>query len=326
MKRLIGISVSFFILAIIIYKVGTKEFIDNFKNIDLVFLTISLLFFIPQTIISAIRWQWILHPHCEVGLGKATSVILAANSLNAVLPSKIGDFAKALFHKNHEGLELTKGIYLTIMERVLDVAALCFVLLCGALLIPESNNMVKLFILFSFLIIVITICIFSFDIKHMVSSMISERIRTKYNLDVYLNKWQELIELQKSAKRNFIKIILVSILLWFLHITQIYFFFLSFNATVPLVIVLALVPVCIFVGLIPISFAGIGTRDASLIYFFSPYAPASIMAGIGILVSSRYFIPALVGLPFLHRLGFSIKDVKKSSSSAFDTLDDSSSK
>jgi uncharacterized membrane protein YbhN (UPF0104 family) len=77
--------------------------------------------------------------------------------------------------------------------------------------------------------------------------------------------------------------------------------------------VFAYVPLSIFVGLIPISFGGIGTRDAALIYLFSPYESSSTMAGIGILCSFRYFVPALFGLPFLDRLGFKPQEIKRES-------------
>ena len=58
-------------------------------------------------------------------------------------------------------------------------------------------------------------------------------------------------------------------------------------------------PLAMFVGLLPISLFGVGTRDAAIIYLFSAYHPAEVMAGVGLYVSLRYFVPAAAGLPFL---------------------------
>ena len=65
----------------------------------------------------------------------------------------------------------------------------------------------------------------------------------------------------------------------------------------PTTAILGLVPVAIIIGLIPITLAGIGTRDAALIVLFSPWASAEMMAGAALLSHLRYFLPGLAGLP-----------------------------
>ena len=55
----------------------------------------------------------------------------------------------------------------------------------------------------------------------------------------------------------------------------------------------------IFVGLLPLSFAGVGTRDAALIFFYSSYFDAEFGAALGLLCTLRYVIPGVAGLPFL---------------------------
>jgi uncharacterized membrane protein YbhN (UPF0104 family) len=51
--------------------------------------------------------------------------------------------------------------------------------------------------------------------------------------------------------------------------------------------------------LLPLTLAGIGTRDAALILFYRPYLNAPTAAALGILCTMRYVLPALGGLPFL---------------------------
>ncbi len=62
---------------------------------------------------------------------------------------------------------------------------------------------------------------------------------------------------------------------------------------------LALSPLAILAGLLPLTFAGVGTRDAALIVFYQPYFNAPTAAALGLLCTSRYIIPAIAGLPFL---------------------------
>lgn len=310
---MIGICISLGILAVIFLKIDINEFIHNFKNINLLYFAISLLFFVPQTYVSAKRWQLILEPQCVISLWKSTTLILASSTLNVILPSKVGDFAKALFLKRSDGLELSKGFSLTFIEKILDVAGLCAVLLLGTIFIPNGNSIVRLSIVFSFCIIGAAIFMFSYDMRRLKLDRLASKIGVEKRFTAFLNEWQDSVRTLKRDKRELITIISLSIFLWFLHIGQIYLFFLSLNSAVSPMVVLTYVPLSIFVGLIPISFGGIGTRDAALIYLFSPYESSSVMAGIGILCSFRYFVPALFGLPFLDRLGFKPQEIKRES-------------
>jgi uncharacterized protein (TIRG00374 family) len=309
----IGICISLAILAVIFLKIDINEFIHNFKNLNLLYFAISLIFFIPQTYVSAKRWQWILAPQCVISLWKSATLILASSTLNIILPSKVGDFAKALFLKRSDGLELSKGFSLTFIEKILDVAGLCVVLLASAIFVPNDNGIVRLSLGFSFFIIILTIVLFSYDTRRLKLNWLASKIGVEKRLSAFFEDWQESVSTQRRDKRRFLAIICVSLLLWFLHIGQVYLFFLSLNSAVSPMVVFTYVPISIFVGLIPISFGGIGTRDAALIYLFSPYESPSVMAGIGILCSFRYFVPALFGLPFIGQLGFKPEEIKRES-------------
>ena len=62
---------------------------------------------------------------------------------------------------------------------------------------------------------------------------------------------------------------------------------------------LAIMPLAILAGLLPLTFAGVGTRDAAIIATYLPFMPAATGAALGILCTSRYIVPAIIGLPML---------------------------
>lgn len=103
--------------------------------------------------------------------------------------------------------------------------------------------------------------------------------------------WQDKVQL--------LKITVTSVFIWFLHLLQIWFFILALKAWTPLLANLALSPLAILAGLLPLTFAGVGTRDAALIFFYQPYFDATTAAALGLLCTSRYLLPAVGGLPFL---------------------------
>jgi len=53
--------------------------------------------------------------------------------------------------------------------------------------------------------------------------------------------------------------------------------------------------------MIPLTFAGMGTRDTAFILLFSKFYEPSLMVSFGMLFSLRYFLPGLIGLIWLRK-------------------------
>tara|TARA_B110000438_G_C15300639_1_gene431013 strand:- start:62 stop:346 length:285 start_codon:yes stop_codon:yes gene_type:complete len=65
----------------------------------------------------------------------------------------------------------------------------------------------------------------------------------------------------------------------------------------------ALAPLAIFLGQLPLTLGGMGTRDLAFINLFSEYATESALLSVGILFSIfRYWLISLLGIPFMLRL------------------------
>lgn len=114
-----------------------------------------------------------------------------------------------------------------------------------------------------------------------------------------ITAWDDMHGYFWHDKAQLVKITATSIFLWFLHLLQIWLFILALKAWVPFVAAFALSPLAILAGLLPFTFAGVGTRDAALIMFYRPFFDAPTAAALGLLCTSRYLLPALAGLPFL---------------------------
>ncbi len=58
----------------------------------------------------------------------------------------------------------------------------------------------------------------------------------------------------------------------------------------------------IFIGLLPVTFAGVGTRDAAMLYFLGPATGKGVALALGVFATLRYVLAGLAGLPFIVRL------------------------
>lgn len=291
------------ILYLIYSKISLRVFGQTFVRMERSWFWLALSVFLLSALISSYRYMLVLCQEAEISLGKSLKLYLASNSLNMVFPAKMGEMSKAIFLKKDGIISFSKALPSVIVEKILDLGGLSTIMIVGLVFIPESEMLTKgvkivlgglgLLLLCPFLIIIF------YDIRKLKLSNLFKRVS-------FLEKaysGMEGIILGVRANRTRLNIIcFLSVLLWFIQVLQIFFFFRAFSAEAKLSLTAALVPVALFVGLIPVAFAGIGTRDKALIVLFGWYGyPEALMAAVGVMCTLRYIVPALAGLPFMFR-------------------------
>jgi len=315
MKRLISIAVSVIILSIIYSKIDLRGLAEIFRNSDRFWMPVSLGMVVPITLFTAWRLQQLVPRGTGLGFGEANRLILAASVLNMVLPSKMGDIAKAYFIRERGYLSGSLSLSLVVFEKSCDLLSLLLWCVFGLLLYPKKDPLFWTMTVGVAAGLAVGLSILGSrqfaDLFFKIAQKISpQKIRKK--LQKLQVSWGEMHDYFWSDKRQLIKIAVTSIFIWFLHLLQIWFFILALKAWAPFLASLALSPLAILAGLLPLTFAGVGTRDAALVIFYRPYFDATVAAALGLLCTARYFLPAIGGLPFLGQYLTAVKQMKKS--------------
>ena len=86
-----------------------------------------------------------------------------------------------------------------------------------------------------------------------------------------------------------------------LHLAQFSFALRAAGGAADMALLWSRMPMAIFVGLLPVTFAGVGTRDAAMLYFLGPTTGMGVALALGIFATIRYVLIALCGLPFILR-------------------------
>jgi len=303
-KRIVSLVIGLGILAIIYTRINIAGIADAFRGSNLELLIIGLLLVIPITMITSWRLQCLMPNGMALNFAEANRLVLAASSLNMILPSKAGDFAKAYFMADRGYIKGSLALSLVIFEKTCDFMSLLVWCAFGLFLYPEKDAIFWL----------LTLCIagglflglfmlgskkFSHGFFLMVQRVVPEKTGEKFlQLDA---AWNEMHVFFWGDRRNLCKVAITSVFLWFLHLFQIWLFILALGLFTPLIISLALSSIAILIGLLPLTFAGIGTRDAAIIALYHPYFSAASGAALGLLCTTRYLMPAIGGLPFLGR-------------------------
>ncbi|KAI9130991.1 lysylphosphatidylglycerol synthase transmembrane domain-containing protein [Acaryochloris sp. CCMEE 5410] len=313
-KRPISIAVSVLILCIIYSKIDFQGLIEVFRNCDLMWMVISLGMVIPLTGFTSWRLQQLMPSGSGMGAGEANKLVLAASTLNMVLPSKMGDIAKAYFIRDRGYLSGTLSVSLVVFEKTCDMLSLLFWCAFGLILYPQKDAF--FWTMTAGVVAGVTLGllllgsapfanVFFGTFRKITPKGISRKFKSLQE------SWQEMQQHFWKDRVQLAKVSGTSIFIWFLHMVQIWFFTLALKATVPFIVSLALSPLAILAGLLPLTFAGVGTRDAALIALYANYFDEPTGAALGLLCTMRYFLPAIGGLPFLRTYLATLKTQQK---------------
>ncbi len=286
-KRLLLLLFTIVIVSILIMSVDAEVAIEALKGANWWYIVAAALVTLMFPLLCAIRWNLIvLQMGRNLGVWESFKIVMAAWPLGTITPAKSGDLIKVLFLKKILPYSKTTGVILA--ERLMDVVSLCVYSVIGGILYGFEQA-----VLFSGTILVGVAVFFVLS----TSSMI------KY----VPQKWRTLVEnvLDASKRmclhwRTFILIAIVSLFNWYLSFFQVWLCYLAFHVSVPMSFTIGAFPLCIFIGLIPVTISGMGTRDSAIIYLFKDYAPYEINLAVGLFYSLfGYWILSLMGIPFM---------------------------
>lgn len=301
MKRILALIISVLIMILIFSRVDMSRFAETVAGANPWLFAAALVMFIPQILLTAWRWQVMTRKSIPLSVGESASLILAASALNILLPARMGDLAKAYFLKKNASLSLRRGTNLVIFEKYLDLAALSQVLVIGILFEMRFDELALSGLVIASLVLGTFPVIWAVDVKRVLAGMNHQKSwKFLGKLVRFLEDTHDYLNEIKADIPRLAGIICISGILWASHFIQFYFIFRALGSDIGLGLILSRIPLALYVGLIPVTLAGIGTRDSALLFLFSSLVSTEIIVGVGIFASIRYFVPGLLGLPFLN--------------------------
>ena len=293
------LAITLGILTVIYLQVDPREIAKHFANMRVGWFLAALCLFPCQFAVTALRWRTMTRCVCQMSFVTSFNMTMAGKALNALLPSKIGEMSKAWFLSRDTGASMAQSVALATLEKVFDLGGLSFLLLIGSALYSKEAPAVWVGLAVAACVVGAVIVLLVFPLTWLAG--IVRRIHPKLEKVAKLLESLNIIFVHWKARPfTLVAVLFLSVLLWGLHVTQIYLIFPTLNQDVPVLAGLALIPIAILIGLLPLTVAGMGTRDSALIYLFAPLAAGAATAGVGLFCSLRYLVDTIAGIPFFH--------------------------
>lgn len=267
---------------------------------DRVWLVISIGMILPITALRAIRFFWVAPAGALPGLGEAFKLTLVSSALNVFVPAKAGDLIKSYFVAKRGHTSTGVAIAIIVYERLCDMFGLIFWCLLGWFVgQPEVTGLPTAFWLL--LGVLGTLC--GVLISSERAAAVWRSLMMRLIPDGKLRKlrqlavgWPDLLEVLRNRRQW---IVPFSLLLWLTHLFQIWLFTVALSLTVPFAVCASLSAIALMAGQLPLTVAGLGTRDVALVVLLAPYMAPESAAAMGVLISTRNFLPPLIGIPLM---------------------------
>jgi hypothetical protein len=258
------------LLIVMLWRVGPEKCWSAISGADFFWFLAACLLSIPSIAVKGLRWQWMLRAvGFESSFGESTGIYAAGMLAGAVTPGKVGDLAKAPLLV-YRGLPMSDGVAASLLDRVFDGIVVLALGLGGILAIPTLPART-----------IIT-----------VTALIAIGISI---VAAYLFRDSFAKALHISGVGWWLVMILTTFAASAMYFASAYCCAKAIGLNLGIVDVVAGSSVAAILALLPVSVAGIGTRDAAFVAIF---AHCGVDAGQSIAFSSLILAWMLVNCVF----------------------------
>jgi len=264
LRIIFSVGIIFFLFKFVSYRRLLTLYRDSEKS----YILLAFITFVLINVLGALRWRFILSSlGVDIRVKETVYTYFSSLFFNIFFPSLLGGDAFRGFALSYRYKKTFKVLSSVVMDRfsgafALGIVAL-FAYLLGVSKIKEYNMLIAIGAFLAvdiFMVIVLFNKYLSNYInKYGKGNILKERIAKLYN---------ELYFFRDNPKVFFISLIYSCAIQAAICVT---FFILSkaFFINADIIYFFMLVPLVQFVSVLPVSIAGIGTREAAAIYFFS---------------------------------------------------------
>jgi uncharacterized protein (TIRG00374 family) len=300
------------LFAVILWNLDWSMIYSSFLGLDPGLLVVALAIQVPVIVMKALKWKVLLRPYSvDFPLSSALTSWLVGFTAGIITPGRMGDLARAYYLK--ERLPLGKSLTTVIVDRVIDVLILFFLSVLGIIvfvtLYATGFGYGALLPVISVFFIAFVLLLYVLSRKGFVVRFVRPFYRRivpekyKRKASRIFHDFYSGLDMMRKRKGSVALSVFISMVSWIFIFVQIYVLSVAMDIGLTLVFIASVIPVIILLDALPISFSGVGTRDAALIFFlgFVSLSPEVAVSFSLLILIFNYIIPAAFGLFFWMR-------------------------
>jgi len=297
-SRLIGLI----LIVVIFSQLDWSSLKQALFQANLTYLIIGLAMTLTSAFASSYRWNYLKKIQGLNYSNTQSFIIYCASHLaGSLTPGRVGEFSKIFYLKN-DGHSYGRSAFSVILDRLFDVIFLLLFALFGMLLFLNLFQSATAYLAAGLATLIILIIIYTKApairklTANLFGRLFDKLIAEKYKSFLKINYQEFLTEVKKMKLTHYLAVFLLTALAWLAFFCQMYVLALSVNINIPFLYLATSVTFAGIVTMLPISYLGLGTRDAILIGLFSVYGITKETAIIfSSLILLTYAVMAIAG-------------------------------
>lgn len=268
--KLIGILA----FAWILYSIDLTKLGESLLGMNLYYLIGILPLFFLLIYVKTLRWSVILRErNIHLPISGLYVSYMAGYFVGGVTPGRIGELLKYKYVRDSgNGVGISIGS--TIGDRLWDITFLVVIGLLGFPIVYPLSEGQQIATLVSIFVAIISVVLFLKNKKIIliaVGKKLLKFVPEKHQEKIKAESSQFMDVILPGNMMEFSKLMYYTVISWLIYFLRIYLLSLSLGLEIEILHLSIVLAVTALFGLLPISIAGIGTRDASLIFLLAPY-------------------------------------------------------
>ena len=298
-KRILCRSIGMILFVVILSRVDFEALLENLEGLNYNLVLFSVGVFFLLIFIKTCRWFYICLRQGVRNLSFYQMYIVYCESYFAgsVTPGRLGEVIKYKYIYS-KGFSVLKSLYSVLVDRVCDIAVLVLVAYGG--MFYFTSQMTREIVILT-ITIVSTLLLAGMIIykRQWVWKVVLKGIETLGGKKIENVKADLLPTIKKTRVFDVIFLICISLLGWMVYYWQVSLFAKGLNIEISYLQVSLCVSISSLFGMVPITIAGVGTRDATLIFLFSLLGlPKEEAIALSLMILLIYLVNAILSAPF----------------------------
>ncbi len=300
------------LLLYLIFSIGTDKIVTTFLQLSPFYIVGAALLTFPRILIRNYGWQLILKQQkIEVSFGTSLKIFLIGYFYGSVTPGYSGQLMRIPYLKEKTDQPTGKLFVNTLVEEIIHTFSLYLMMIIGAFILIEY---IPAIFPLACIFVGVSLIIYWFFINRDRGEKTFHfliRFLAPKNLKLYFIRFVATFYQDFPNLKDLIYPFVVVIPTWIIIYSQIYILGLSLGIDIPYLVFLVIYPIANIVSFIPITSAGLGTREATVIFLLSFFGVSPEKA-IVLSLAGHLLTDVLTGLYGLGISFFEARTTKKS--------------
>ena len=237
-RYILGVILSIVFSYIAFKNVDFSEFYDILKNIKYLYILPISLGILGGFMLRALRWKYLIKPIKLIRFSRLFSSTMIGFMANNILPVRLGEIVRAYAIGKMENISRSSSFATVIIERVLDIFFMIMLFLILLFLFPLAvsfpEDVIKSgYYIFTFAIIFLIFLLFIVWKREFILNLVEKILKSfpeKISSKVHgiVDSFIKGLDFFRNT-HNFIPILFISIIMWIVYLSSVYFAFLAFD-------------------------------------------------------------------------------------------------